>query len=337
MRKSFAAIIFLGTLLLIGCGQKRTAIGDENKVTVICPRPDRAQVRDALELVFSDTLFTPQPEPYYRIEFADVEEYNRYKTHINFIVVGLGTDENNPGNRLVKQLLSAVNYRQSKNGGEALFLTGDLAAENQLYVVMSATDTDHLNRQMQKHRKWLRRQFDELFDRRQSGYIFDHARQELPEEQLFGKYGWGIKIPWGYEILRDSPDSSFFWMGRDLPYRWVSVSWERGLTVKNEQEARKRTLAYGQEKYGDIRFIDHLYQLDQRPFIDWTAWRSSGLWESVGEPKGGPFFHYIFYDGITDRTYEINGLVFFPGKDKIIVMRQLEILLKSFYVETTTG
>ncbi|MFH1852486.1 MAG: DUF4837 family protein [Candidatus Neomarinimicrobiota bacterium] len=334
MKMPVRIILIASVVIIVGaCGSLRDAIGDDNKIIVITPEPQAAAVRRALSTIFSDTLFTPQPEPLYVIQTAKVEEYNRYNTHVNFIVTGLGTDPVNPGNRLVKQLLPAASYAASKNGGEAIYLSHDQHAQNQLFLVLSARDEEHLVTELIRNRDWLKEQFDGLFEMRQGEYLFDKVRQEAVEKRIYQNFGWGMKIPWGFEILAEDSIRNFFWMGRDLPYRWISVQWQDGQQLVDSVVAGRLATEYPDQYYGNVRFTDYKFTVKAVDFADWSAWRVTGLWEEKVEPQGGPFVHYIFYDGITDRTYQVNLLIFFPGKDKAILMRQLDIIARSFFVE----
>ncbi len=318
---------------LSGCELKRDAIGTDNKIIVITPRPDIPAVKAALKTIFFDTLYTPRPEPEYLIQYARIDEFQRYNTHVNMIVVGLGVDQANPGNQLVKQLLPANNYLDSKAGGQAIFLVHDQYANDQLFIILSAQDKKHLINELIKQKTWLKNKFDDLFQQRQRTYLYERVRQEAVENKLFAKYGWGVKVPWGYQIVKDAPDSNFFWMGRERPFRWLSVHWALGLQVSNPDTALVTLHTYAAELYGHIRFTDYHLNVNQIDFKNWTAWRITGMWESIEEAQGGPFLHYIFYDGVTDRTYQINMVVFFPGEDKMIILRQLDIVAHSFYVE----
>jgi hypothetical protein len=71
-------------------------------------------------------------------------------------------------------------------------------------------------------------------------------------------------------------------------------------------------------------------------FNDWSGWRITGLWESLEEAQGGPFIAYTFYDGISDRTYYIHVLIYNPGGDKYLLLRQLDIIANTFYVEESS-
>lgn len=326
-------ILLLLVLVFSGCHIKRDAIGTDNKIIVIVPRPQVEAVKSALSTIFNDTLYTPQPEPEYLLQFATINEFQRYNTHVNIIVVGLGQDQANPGNQLVKQMLPASSYKASKDGGPAVFLTHDQYAQDQLFMILSARDKEHLIDELAKRSAWIKKKFDDLFDLRQRVYLFERVCQEDIENKLFADYGWAIKVPWGYEVVKDAPDSNFFWMGRQRPFRWLSVQWETSLTVNDADDAITKLHSYAAEFYGHIQFTDYHLKIEQVDFKNWTAWRITGMWEKIEEAQGGPFLHYIFYDGVSDRTYQINMTVFFPGKGKMILLRQLDILAHSLYVE----
>ncbi len=297
------------------------------------PQPHETQVKEALEIVFNDTLYTPQPELEYFMSGVDIAEFNRYRTHVNAVVIGLGTDETDPGNLLVKQLLPAETYKDAKQGGEAIFLTRDTYAKNQLLLILCARDVDHLKHELNKHSDWLKQQYDDLFAIRQGKYLFHKSRQSDLEEELLGKYGWSILVPWGYLVLKEAPEDNFFWMGREQPFRWLSVNWTDGLVDVDQSGATEMAQAYADSLYGNVRFTDFKLKVQTVDFKNWTAWKITGLWEEVVEAQGGPFIHYIFYDGVTDRTYQINVLIYFPGSEKIILMRQLDLIAHSFFVD----
>jgi hypothetical protein len=50
---------------------------------------------------------------------------------------------------------------------------------------------------------------------------------------------------------------------------------------------------------------------------------------------GGPFVNYTFYDQTTDRVYMLDGSVFAPDNDKLDLLRQMEVMARTF--RTTEG
>ncbi len=118
-----------------------------------------------------------------------------------------------------------------------------------------------------------------------------------------------------------------------MPYQWFSIHWEDGFIVEDSTAAVEYSYRFPQEYYKNIRYNDYKYQMEQVVFNNWTAWKSFGIWESIEEARGGPFINYTWYDGVSDRTYNLNMLVFIPSKNKATFMRQLDLIAHSFIVK----
>ena len=50
-------------------------------------------------------------------------------------------------------------------------------------------------------------------------------------------YDFELQIPWGWEVIKELPDSNFIWLGRELPYQWFSIHWQEGFLFEKEEEA----------------------------------------------------------------------------------------------------
>jgi hypothetical protein len=154
------------------------------------------------------------------------------------------------------------------------------------------------------------------------------------EDTLSQKYGWTLKIPWGWEVLRDSSELGFFWLGREMPYQWISVQWEEGKTIDevNDLDIGQKVWAYPENFYDHIRFHEYKFKMEKVYFHQRKAWKITGIWESIEEAQGGPFLSYIFYDKALDKTFHLNMLMYHPGREKTIFMGQLDLIAKSFTV-----
>ena len=78
---SYRLLSLLLILIVFGCDSKRDAIGEDNKIIIVVPRPQIEAVKIALQPVFPDTMFGPQPEPDYKMEFVSTEDFHRISTH----------------------------------------------------------------------------------------------------------------------------------------------------------------------------------------------------------------------------------------------------------------
>ncbi len=319
-------------LLIISCSTKREAIGAADEIIVIVSKEDRNSINDALAQIFSDTLFTPQPEPTYKLNYAGPNGFNELKRQTNLIIGSIGTNELNSGTKLVKSLLGDELFNETINGNQQIIFSEDQFGRGQLFMVISGKTTDDINTALLEKSEWIKSYFDKIFIEKQKKYLFGNDRLKILSKEFKQKYGWEIQIPWGWEIIKELPDSNFVWIGRELPYQWFSIHWEDGFIVEDSTGAIEYSFRFLEEYYKSIRYNDYKYQMEQVMFNKWTAWKSVGIWESINEARGGPFINYTWYDGVTDRTYNLNMLVFIQSKNKAAFMRQLDIIAHSFTV-----
>jgi len=320
------------TIILISCSTKREAIGAADEIIVVVSKEDRDSVNIILSQIFSDTLYTPQPEPIYKLIYAEPKGFNELKRHSNLIIGSIGTSELNPGTKLVKSLLGEELFNRTIDGNEQIIFSEDQFGRNQLFMIISGKTSMDINSTLLEKSEWIKSYFDKTFTEKQKKYLFGSDRLKKLSNEFEQKYGWEIQIPWGWEVIKESSDSNIVWLGRELPYQWFSIHWENGFLFEKGDEAAQYARQFPLNYYKSIQFNDYQFKIELVKFNDWSAWRSQGIWESLDEARGGPFINYTWYDGITDRTYNLNMLVFAPDKNKSTFMRQLDIIAHSFSV-----
>jgi len=325
--------VSLTIVMFMSCESKRDALGVDNELIVICSEVDKPAMRDFVNAILDDTLFTPQPEPYFKIRFVAPSAYADLKRQAYVLVGALGDDPYNDGVSLVKKLLPEAQYKKTQANDPILF-SKDLFALNQIFMMVNAKDKDHLMSAVASKKEWIQKKFSDQFAKRQDKFLFQNARRLEVEDTLSQKYGWTLKIPWGWEVLRDSSELGFFWLGREMPYQWISVQWEEGKTIDevNDLDIGQKVWAYPENFYDHIRFHEYKFKMEKVYFHQRKAWKITGIWESIEEAQGGPFLSYIFYDKALDKTFHLNMLMYHPGREKTIFMGQLDLIAKSFTV-----
>ncbi len=323
-------IIYLICYFIIGCDSKKRSLGMDDEIRVVCSELDEPLLRVYLSKIFNDTLYAPQPEPLFKIIFSRPEHYKDLKRYGQIIVAAVNRNNSNSGYRLLQNLLPDEQLNNSLDDNPML-LTRDLYAKDQVYVILNASNEEHLFSNIDKNKQLLRMHYDEQFKIRGNKFIFDDNQKEI-EKKLSQSYKWSIKVPWGWEVLRNDKRTNFFWMGSENPYKWISVKWDDGNYIEDQLFVGKQVWNHPINNYKSIRFNDYAFKLDRIYFNEFEGWQCSGVWESSDslEAKGGPFYSYIFYDDKTDRTFHINTLVHNPGKSKSLYIRQMRLIAKSF-------
>lgn len=319
--------------LIYGCDNKKASLGADNEIRVICSTEDKDTVQRYLSLVFTDTIFTPEPEPYYYLKFSDPSTYERFKSQAYIIIASTNSNLDNSGFQLIKKILTKDQFNQLKNNNP-MILGKDVFAKDQLFMIINLENEKKANKLIQDKKNFIRQKYHEQFLSRQRKFILDGISNTKLEQKLFSKYNWSIKIPWGWELIKELSDSNFVWIGREMPFQWISINWETGNITSDELIAGNYLWSWLPKYYGYIQSSNYKFKLDKTKFNNNYAWRFKGVWETkeLKESKGGPFVSYLFYDEKNNLTYHLNYLVHYPGKNKSLYMRQLDLIVKSFKI-----
>ena len=331
MIKLFFSFIFL--LFLLSCNVKRDSIGVDNELMILSSDRDRESAISFFQNIFNDTIFTPQPEPVYKIKFANPENFSNLKRQSNIIIVSIGNDTQNSGTKLVRNLLGKKRFLETISRDEHIIISENQFAGNQLFMIVSAPDDHSLMESVKGKENWIKSLFEEKYNRRQKSFLFKDARQIDLENRFLNQYNWTVKIPWGWEIIKEVPDSNFIWLGKEFPYQWISVHWKNNPETLDSLSIANMVFEYPSEIHRAIRFNKYKFSLLSGDDQSWYDWRSSGIWESIEEPKGGPFFLFIKIDEFNQRIFMINSLIHYPGENKSNFMRRMELISSTIRFE----
>ncbi|MBS00030.1 MAG: hypothetical protein CMG37_01215, partial [Candidatus Marinimicrobia bacterium] len=166
------------------CGVKRDALGSDDEIIVVSAMEDESDLNSILSTIFNDTLFTPEPEPYYKLKFVSPQDYNRIKNSTQIVVGAIGKDPSNPAVDLIKNLLSRNQYHNSLSGEKPIIISKDPYARNQLLMVINTPNIDKAMEYAMKNNDIIKNQYSSLFKNRQEKYLFNNARQKELENHL---------------------------------------------------------------------------------------------------------------------------------------------------------
>ena len=318
-------------IAFFSCDIKKDAIGANDDLVVLAAKEDREDIRSLLSIVFNDTLLTPAPEPFYNVKFADPSSFDALKTQTNLIIASIGDYELNPATKLARDLLGKKAFDNTLENNPVV-LSRDQFAKNQLFMILSGYKESDIREYLQRNGSSIKNEFDENFDQKQSQYFLESKRQEDIETQLLSDYGWSINLPWGWEMIRNNPDSNFVWIGQEMPFRWMAVHWKDGNHF-SEQDAIDLGDNFPQTYFKSQQYNKEFLSIDWVDYRGDSAYRLSGLWESIEQAKGGPFVGYLFYDYASDRTFYVTYMVFNPGGRKAFYMKQMELFIKTLNTE----
>ena len=323
-------IVFFALLTTHAWAYTRESIGGNDDIIVLAAKEDREEISSLLSVVFNDTLLTPSPELFYNIKFAEPESFAALKTQTNLIIASIGDYELNPATKLARDLLGENAFNKTLSD-TPLILSRNQFAKNQLFMIISGDNYQQINDYLVQNNTFIKQQFDENFFKKQAQYFLDNERQEELESSIYNSYGWTMKIPWGWELIKNDINKSFFWIGQELPFRWIAVHWREGNHFSKE-DAFEYVSNFPQNYFNSIRYNQDYLNIEFDDFNSESSYKVYGLWESIEDAKGGPFQGHLFYDYENDRTFYISYIVFNPGGKKAFYMRQMEMIAKTIEI-----
>lgn len=330
---SLSLSLSLSLFLVTGCvDHKRPAKGIQNRVIVFSSSEDLPNVSSTIEKVFDRFTYTPEPEPYFELEYRAPSDFDDMRHYHNIIIVSLFSPVDSTGDVLVRSLLPKNQYKTAVRGENHIFSTRDYYSRGQVLAILAANTEEDLSRSLERRGRWLYDQFDAAFLERMKRHIFKTMEQKRLSNEFEEKYGWRMRLQHDYVVIQEIPEENFVWLGRSFPYRWLSIHWVDNPPAKklDAEIAAELVRNLPGVFYRDIRLADHYQRSDQVQLGKWEAWRIEGLWEHKSEVKGGPFVSYLFYDEPSDRFFHINCLIHYPGGKKIILLREMETMVYTF-------
>lgn len=330
--KKIPVILLLIVVILSGCGARRMAKGPADVVYVLASDTVREKIQTAIDTTFSFGIRTPEFQHYYMTSWQPLERLREFLYYPHTIVVA-DMNTNDVASQLVKGLLSAERLVSIQQDTVALFALPDTWQDVQMLIIAAGYDMDKLADFILERQGWLYSKIDQKYLERQARFLFNQYEQKDLARKLANKYGWTMRIPSDYQIIHEYPNRNFVWLGRALPYRWISVSWGQGIKTEwltaNGLFLKREAIGrlYGRIKT-EKRFLGHKFV----ELGEWDALRMWGLWYHADKPQGGPFMTYAFYDQKSDRTYVIDMLVYSPGEKTVNYLRQMEIMTRTFRI-----
>ena len=354
----WVGMVLVGLPLLTGCeGDYRPrAVGPEGEITVVMDSSYwtsapgealRTNVTPWVEtLPISERSFQLR-----HIELTDERTYERVKDLKNVIIAAPLSDSTNETSFL-RRRLSGEAEQAILNGQTAVVSKPNLWRRSQRIYYAAAASPDALAELFQTQGAEIQDAFAEATLQRMDRNMYDENRRTALEDTLLQRHDFAVNVQSDFQIAIDTTTESegFVWLRRllaqtrreffvyyveDVSPDQITPEW-----IYNTRDSLTRRHLRGNVR-GFVK-VDYRRPLktEQRSFLDRYGYGSRGLWYMVAplggsdEPRavggGGPFVNYTFYDQATDRVYMLDGSIFAPDNDKLDLLRQMEVMARTF-------
>lgn len=350
--------LFMTLLFMVGCeGDYRPrAVGPEGEITVVMDSsywtgaPGEALRENVTPWV--QTLPVSERSLQLRhLELTDERTYERIQDLKNVVIAAPLNDSTNE-TTFLRRRLSDKAEQAILDGQTAVVSKPNLWRRSQRIYYVAAATPEALAETFRNQGSEIRETFTEATLQRMNHEMYDEDRRSALEDSLMQRHGFAVNVQSDFQIAIDTTTESegFVWLRRllaqtrreffvyyvdDVGPDEITPEW-----IYNTRDSLTRRHLRGNVK-GFVK-IDYRRPLEteQHSFLDRYAYDTRGLWYMVApigdgnelQPigGGGPFVNYTFYDQATDRVYMLDGSIFAPDHDKLDLLRQMEVMARTF-------
>ncbi len=275
---------------------------------------------------------TPQIEQLFYFSRFELENYKEFRDDKLVLLIAT-LDGKDDISKFIQNSISS-NIRSKVESGEQLFFHEyDKLAERQTYMLLLANTKEELLNYIKENGSEVYQAINRGFLSGQFQQIYHTAEETQLSDEIFEQFGFSFRLPHDYEILEIDTVRNILHLGVPRPQRNIIVYWmEGGFNKVVDEDWALRMKYWLMQNLMDKIYIEKSYARYRT--VDWNGVivnNIRGLWGHPTKLMGGPFTMFYFYDGVTDRTYIIDCMVYAPGQTKAVFLRQMEIVASTFY------
>ena len=281
---------------------------------------DKKYSSEATQNYIEETLTQPQPalnqiEPMFNLlHFENKDFTSQFQRHRN--IVQFDMNENYASNTFSIEV--------------------NVWARPQTHVYFRGNSMDSLLLLFQQHENIIINSLYEN-DLKRVQYYASQNNDSYIEKKIKEKFSIHITVPNTYKIAREEDD--FMWL------RFKTVRNDRFIIIYKTEgndlskqgliETRNAmTKAYipgsVSGAYPVVAEVHPFPLYNENVKVGATIGAElRGLWESVGDKMGGPFYNYSFIDKTGENVVAIDGFVYAPEEEKRDYLREVEAIVKS--------
>ncbi len=306
--------------------------GRDDLVTVIADSLDARTFRKPFLEVMEREILTPRKERLYHVAFVRAGDFRALRRRN--IVIAAPMDGAHDAAELVRSLVPQGHRDAMRNGADAFVIRRDVWAEDQVVVLVTGEDRNTLRDNMMTEADRIYGAIDGMRDEQVSERLFRFGEREALASELADRFGWRLRIPFGFNLIDTHADSGFvvFTRTHARVTQWMFVYHEEGVRPDRLTEAwcimKRNEIA---ARFFEKDVVDPTgMKVSQRALGSRLAVYLEGLWQNDLSWKGGPFRSYVLVDERRDRLYFLDVGVYGPNRRKETFLRQLDVFARTF-------
>jgi hypothetical protein len=284
----------------------------------------------------------PREEPLFDLRQIIPTNFKGILKHARNLVLVIPMSDSNPEGRKMQNLFTNKSLDSLLENQDIFFVNRkNLFATDQQVLFLIQHDDASFKSKIKDHSERIRYFFNAVEEKRTLERMFKIREEKMISSKIQTDLGFNIRIPYGYKIADSSGD--FVWLrlaGQDIDKNLFVAfkNYSDTAAFKDDQIIEWRNDICQEHIYGDPENPQSyvVTELQIPPTISEVNFNGSygknlkGMWKTNNISMGGPFVSYTFVDEKTNRMYYIEGFVYSPGVDQRELMREMNVILKTF-------
>ena len=170
MQKSIISFI---CIFVASCSCLSEPVGKENEIIIIVSPEDQPHVERILGNLFSNTLYTPQPEKEFSIIYKSPWKLENVNKYGNIIITSLDFPKDSTGDYLMARITK--NHKKDAS----LFILENIYANNQILCGIHSLDAIAMEKEIENNGEWILNEFRNMVEKRIKNKIFNISQNNM--------------------------------------------------------------------------------------------------------------------------------------------------------------
>lgn len=334
--KRFTLVALCAAFAFGSCGRQGSfpPVGSYSNVVLVTESGKLEGMTEGMVRVLQHSLdYYTKTELQFKVRLISAYDLQREPPAKNVVIFGVARQ--GEIGRVIESFIGTASVRKVLQGKNNIFRKLDYPTKGQLTLIVTASSYDRMAEVVEKNAQVIREIIEEANRKRLREYLLKREKSEVTEE-LQARYGFSLRIPDLYEVNQERPDVPGIELVRKLPHRGLTVSWrpwkKRGLSAADSSALFDVRADLAWQMYDkDVMRREIIFFTDGE-LEDYDAVIMEGYWENSQNLFGGPFICFFIYDRVKSRLWIVDCLVYAPGFDKHIFLRELHAIAETFHI-----
>ena len=284
----------------------------------------------------------PREEPLFDLRHVVPTDFKGILKHAkNLVLIIPLNDKNNEGLKMKNLFTQKSLDSLQQNPDIFLINRRNLFATGQQVLFLIHHDDQSFKEEIIQEREQIRYFFNRAEERRAFERLFKAREEKTISNKLQTDQGYMIRVPYGFRIA--DMDENFAWLrlaGQEIDKNiFITYKDYNDVDAFNDEEIIKwrdeicRNYLYGNPENPESYLLTEMLEppiFSEVNFNGKYGKKMLGRWKTNTVSMGGPFVSYTLVDETTNRIYYLEGFIYSPGVDQRELMREMNVVLKTF-------